>query len=117
MPQNLIPLSEGAQLTAYFRSEREKIINPLYEGQNILPICESFDIAAFQELLALTDCTGVRIYGGMNEKKEICFVICGIDRNNKDIFLPPGEGIPEERVIENGARCPLDCPAPSMLNS
>lgn len=116
MPQNLIPLSEGTQLTTYFQSERQKVINPKYEGQNILPVCETFDIAAFQALLALPDCTGVRIYGGMNEKQEICFVICGVDRNDKDLYLPPGDGIPEERVIDNGVRCPMNCPPSSVLN-
>lgn len=36
-------LEEGIQMTAFFREENNNVLDPVYQGKGILPICESFD--------------------------------------------------------------------------
>ena len=116
MSGNLITVSEGAAMTAIYRSKKEGILAP---GSNpkILPICESFGRAAFDSLLALDNCVGIRIYCAMDNNSNVKFVICGVDSNDEDVYMPGAEPSPNEKlVIEAGIRCPDTCPPESLLS-
>jgi hypothetical protein len=117
MEENLITLEEGAVMTALYRAEMENVIAPEYKDMGILPICESFDRTAFDSLLALGNCTGVRIYCGMDTNLQIKFVVCGVGENNEDVYIPASPGSQEFKVIDQGMRCPDICPPESELNS
>ena len=62
---NFISLAQATAMTTMYRKNMESILDPKYQGQDILPICETFDRGAFDALLAEADCTYIRVYLGM----------------------------------------------------
>ena len=121
MPNNhLISLDEAIDMTSLYRREMNTILATQYQGQNILPVCETFDKAAFDSLLAETGCTAVRIYYGMSDDLKVHAVIVGVNSNNEDILPSSVSMLTREDdplVLEEATRCPDDCPPSSSLNS
>ena len=64
-PQS-ISLDTAVEMTTRFRSEKEAILAPAYQGRDILCNSETFNRAAIDRLLALDGCEGLRIYYGMD---------------------------------------------------
>lgn len=117
MPNNLINLDEGIVMTTFFRQENNNVLDPAYQDKGILPTCETFDRALFDTLLGYPECTGIRIYSGMDADKKQRFIVVGINSNDEDIYITQEESPGELFVIENGQRCPIQCPPNSQLNS
>lgn len=119
MPAHFISVASAATMTARCRSEKEDILTTANRNNGIIPICETFSRSAIDAILSDTSCTKVRIYTAMNTDLKIRFVIVGVNEDDEDIFLSDTstseEPIPS--VIENGIRCPDDCPVSSSLNS
>ncbi|MCW3075126.1 MAG: hypothetical protein JWP69_2195 [Flaviaesturariibacter sp.] len=115
---HFISLSEASTMTALYRSEREAILNPAYQGQNVLPLSETFDRAAFDTVLAQEGCTALRIYYGMDEDSKVHGIIVGVNALNEDMVTVPSSlsAETEEEIIERGTRCPDICAEPSPLN-
>src|SRR4051812_45453160 len=99
MQSNLITLSEGISMTSMFRREQENILAENFKNAGILPICETFDRAAFDTLLSNPKCTGIRIYTGMNETFRVSYVIVGVTSDSKDLYIGGSEN--EGRVEIN----------------
>jgi hypothetical protein len=116
MAKNLINLTEGAEMTKLYQGKNETILDPKYRNIGTLPVCESFDREAFDMLLSLDNCKGIRIYCGMDSDLKVKMVICGVDENDRDLYLtvPNSE---DQMVIDSGIRCPTFCPPASVLNS
>lgn len=110
-------LNEAINMTALFKEESNKVLDPLYRDMGILPTCETFDRELFDTLLGYPDCTGIRIYSGMDADKKQRFIVVGVNANDEDIYITQEERPGELFVIENGVRCPDECPASSALNS
>lgn len=118
MPTHYMPVTTAAAMTSRLRSEKENILDTSSKNRGIIPICETFERSAFDALLALTDCTKIRIYTAMDNSNKIYFVICGVNRDDEDIYLTDTSSSTEvPSVIEAGYRCPVDCPPSSDLNS
>lgn len=83
-------------------------------GQATLPICETFDADQVRQLLD-NGATEIRIYMGMNAGNEMIAVLVGADSNGVDILPESNDDIEEGYLIENGKRCPTDCPPASEL--
>lgn len=109
-----IPLSEAVDMTKRFRQLRPVVVNPEFQDKDILATCETFDRAAFDRLLALNDCTRIRVYYGMTEDMKMHAIFVGVDSDGRDIL--PGEGS-EGLIMDQGDRCPTQCPPASALNS
>ncbi len=118
---HFISLATAVEMTAFYRTNRNMILKPEFQDLNILPICESFDREAFEQILSEAECRGVRIYYGMKDDKKVHAIIVGFKENGEDI-LPEAEGgstnvaEDEDKIIENGGRCPDICPPTSPLN-
>jgi hypothetical protein len=117
--KHLITLDDAKKMTKKFRDDKDKIVKDEYKGKHLVPNCESFDRAAFDELLQREDCKGVRIYYGMKpEDHKVHAIIVGFDEAGKDIL--PVEGIVMDGtngcIIQDGTACPNNCPPPSDLN-
>jgi hypothetical protein len=114
-----ISLSTAIEMTTLYRNQKEGILKPGYQGQNILPISESFDRNAFDSLLAQSGCEGLRIYYGMSEDFKIHAIIVGVNASGEDM-LPDTKWASDteagDEIIENGNRCPDLCPPASPLN-
>jgi hypothetical protein len=107
-----ISLQQAIDINSRFRANKENVLANAYKNQKILPVCESFDKSAINDLLAQSDCSGIRIYFSMGIDYKVKVTIVGFDSNEKDI-LPTNE----ELIVEEGKRCPDDCPPSSPLNS
>ena len=113
---NFIPLAEAITMTSTFRKQKELILNPIYQGKNILPICETFDRTLFDSILLQPGCAGIRLYFAMDNLLKIHAVMVGVNENNEDM-LPSNEMDNTIQIIEEGTRCPDNCPPSSSLNS
>ena len=109
-----IPLSTAAGMTSSYRTNKEALLVTAKQGLNILPICETFDRAAFDTLLAPTDCKSIRIYFGMDSDLKIHCVIVGVNADDEDM-LPNDSN--DYQIMDGGVRCPENCPPSSDLNS
>lgn len=110
----IISLTDAVGRTTDYRTYKEAILATNYRSQNILPLCETFDRDAFDDLLAQTGCEGVRIYFGMDSSKTVHAIIVGVNGDDEDMVDP--ESL-TNLIIEDGRRCPEDCPPASDLNS
>lgn len=117
---HFISLEKAKEMTALYNSEKNAVLKPEFQGQNILSVCETFDRSAFDTLLAETGCAGIRVYFGMTPALKVRAIIVGVDQDNKDI-LPPagsagggsassGDGV----IVEEGRPCPDFCPIPLL---
>jgi hypothetical protein len=112
MPHNhSISLQEAIDMTTRYRNEKDKIVKPEYT--NLLPICETFDKAAFEELVKEDGCLSVRCYLAMGPDMIVRMVFVGVDDRDNDI-LPPTAGA---AIMEVGTHCPPVCPVAGPLNS
>ena len=119
--RNFITPAQAKKLTRTFRHNRQRMVKDEFRGPKTLPLCETFDRAAFDALLAQPGCTSVRIYLGMDEGHEVKLVAVGVDEKGHDI-LPDAErtadfGVESGVIVEDGKRCPEDCPESSYLNT
>jgi hypothetical protein len=130
-----IPLDKAKKMTRFYRDHRGQNNIPGQLG-NIVPICETFDRAGFDALLAQPGCVGVRIYYGMDDVLGLHAIIVGVDAQNRDI-LPAAttsttsssstlstttttDGVTTEEtgiILDEGIRCPPTCPPPSDMNT
>jgi len=125
LPQHshVISLTQAKAMTATYRTNRETILLPQNQGKDILPLSETFNRGAFEQLLATPGCAGVRIYYGMDADLKLHAVIVSVNESNEDL-LPDSTtqstaGAADEPVIiDEGQRCPPICPEKkSDLNS
>ena len=111
MNNHEITLQQAVNMTTRYRANKPANV----------PVCETFDIAAVSQLAAVTGCTSMRIYYGMKENMEIDAILVAVNADGEDI-LPSQTGIAaaetgDPLILEDGYRCPPDCPPKSALNS
>ncbi|MBE7172813.1 MAG: hypothetical protein INR73_19715 [Williamsia sp.] len=121
-----IPLAKAKEMTLRYRQNRDAILKEEWAGQNLLAICETFSKESFNDFFTNDQCKGIRIYYGMNSDMLVHAIVVGVDDQNRDM-LPTGnmsllratagaEDEEEPPILEEGTRCPDDCPPPSDLN-
>lgn len=115
-----IPISDAADMTRKYREMKEKIVAPGFD-KDILANCETFDRSAFDTLLMQEGCKGIRLYYGMDGDNNVHAIFVGVDADNKDMLRRSTASLAmdmtDDEVMDNGARCPQDCPPASELNS
>jgi hypothetical protein len=110
-----ISLNDAKKMIRDFRTYREEVIAEPYKGQDILAYSETFDIDAVLSLIANPLCRKMRIHFGMDSEKKVHAILVAVDVDNNDI-LPIDPGIQTPMIVEDGQRCPDQCPTPSELN-
>jgi len=114
---NFISLEQAVAMTTLYRKEMNAILAPEYKGKDILPLCETFDRSSFDKLLSETDATYIRIYFGMGEDSKIRVIAVAADSKNIDILPAGGKVLNDDgSIVEDGIRCPTNCPPASPLN-
>jgi hypothetical protein len=115
-----ISLKQAVAMTTRFREHRKQFLSDGLDLQlpaNALPVAETFNKEAFSVFMKNPDCAGIRIYYGMSENLDVHAIIVGVDFENRDILPEIAETILEEiGILDDGARCPPDCPEDSPLN-
>lgn len=116
-----MPVAVAAEWTKTYQENRNVILKPEFQNKDVLSICETFNATAVQELLNLPGCTGFRIYYGMDEAGQVHAILCGANEKGEDLYLPSQSGYGlkdgEGDVLENGQKCPPECPPVSPLNT
>jgi len=112
MNNHIISLQDAIDMTTRYRANKP----------SNAPVCETFDIDAINQLVAVTGCTSLRIYYGMKENMDIDAILVAVNENGEDIL--PSESVNaslqssgDPLILEDGYRCPPDCPPKSPLNS
>ena len=109
------------QLTSNYEENKKKILKDEFQEETILPISETFDRAAFDQLLSQVGCVGIRIYYGMDEESNVKLVAVGVDKNGQDILTSTtaskkttNDETTDDAVfaLSDGLRCPPYCPPP-----
>jgi hypothetical protein len=114
-----ISLSEAVEMTARYRTNRETVLQTTYRNMAVLPICETFDKAAFDSLLATTGCSFVRIYYGMDASFKMHAIIVAADSAGNDLLPSASQTtvMNDYQILDRANRCPELCPPESALNS
>lgn len=94
-----ISLPDASTMTQRFR-------NTITPGATI---AEYFGADAINNILAQTDCVGIRVYYGLDSANVPNLVILGVDTNGDDLYF----GL----LAENGKKCPPSCATGNLLNS
>lgn len=121
---NTIGLDQAIKMTTLLRQHRDRITAPDIVGKPLIPVCETYDRAAFDKLLSDSACRKIRIYYGMNDDLQLRAVIVGVNEMDEDILPASGtnsaDGSKVEgddgTIIEDSITCPPICPKPSPLN-
>jgi len=112
---NVITLKQAIEMTTAFRKQIGGLAPKLP-----IPICETFERAAIDQILAQPGCVKIRIYAALNQNLEFRSIIVGVDANDKDM-LPSSTTalagtVGDNTISEDGITCPPYCPPPSDLN-
>ena len=112
-----ISLQQAIEMTSRYRKEKGVILRPEVD-KNVLPICESFNKTAFEELSRQPGCVGIRCYFGMDEKNNIKVLFVGVNDKDEDMLPPAGPQLAGggSSIADVGQRCPPICPPSSPLN-
>ena len=116
--EHLIPLERAIEMTRRYRENKDRVIADEFKKQDILPISETFNKEAFTSLFANPLCKAIRICYGMSEDLQTHAIIVGVNEEDQDML--PVEGLvgdTEDPLLENGIRCPPNCPTISDLNT
>ena len=116
---NFISLEQAVAMTTRYRNEMEAVLAPAYKGKDILPICETFDRSSFDALLAEQGAMFIRIYLGMGADSKIRVIAVAASEKGDDILPAAGKALADDgaSIVEDGIRCPTNCPAASPLNT
>ena len=110
----LITLEQAVEMTTRFRDEKEGILDTEYQNENILANSETFQRGVIDQVLEQSGCTGLRVYYGMDEELRVHAILVGVNSSNADILTLMENDQP--LIVEDGTRCPEDCPPTSDLN-
>ena len=110
MPANhQIEEREAHDMIARLKDMKSVIMCEEYKEADIIPLCETFNKEDLIDLLSQPGCDNLRIYLGMDTEDKIRLVLVGVDSNENDLLT-------NSIILENGKRCPTECPPPSPLN-
>jgi hypothetical protein len=110
-----ITLAQFLQMKQAYSDNKNTILLPPYQGNDVLCTSELFNVAAINAVTAVTGCAAVRIYYGMDANLFVHAMLVAVDKNGMDILPPaPGAQIAKDDtdppIIEEGQRCPPNCP-------
>ncbi len=81
-----ITLVQALIMVNRYRANRNSILKPEYQDQDILQISETLDRSAFDDLLAEPGCAKIRLYYGMDEKLQVYAIFVAADTDEYDIL-------------------------------
>jgi hypothetical protein len=111
---NLISLPEAIEMTTCYRENKDSILDPTV-SPSVLPICETFGVADLQAVIDQTGCEKIRVYFGMKAGKNISVLAVGVNSDDEDMISTVNRSY-TNIILDNGSRCPMDCPPKSDLN-
>ena len=119
-----ILLAKAKEMTLRYREHKDSILKDEWAGKNILPVCETFTKESFDSFFSNPQCKGIRLYYGMSNDMQVHAIIVGVDDQDRDMLPKDGSSLlragsdsdEDPPILEEGQRCPEECPPPSDLN-
>ena len=117
-PSHFISLEKAIEMTTHYRKNKHAVINPSHSGKEILALSDKFDRSVFDLLLSKPDCTGIRIYYGMDIDLKVHPIVVAVNAKDEDILPLSGTvtTLSGSDIGDDTLRCPPFCPPPSPLN-
>lgn len=132
-----IKIEDAAAYTKAFTAAKAELKRQLKDSSFLdrsfnLPASEMFNSDAIASMLNQKEASGIRIYLGLNEKREVCFVMVPVTKDGKDIQANllavdvlniPGiskamaDFTKDALAVERGVRCPHICDFTSVLSN
>jgi hypothetical protein len=116
---NFITVERAIEMTSLYRKQMDTILADDFKGQDVLVKSETFSREQVEKLFANPACKHLRVYYGMDQQRRVHALLVAVDANNEDIIttsLTEGNVLSQD-IIEEGDRCPPNCPPSSPLNS
>ena len=111
-----ITLAQFQAMKKAYADNKNSILQPPFQGDDILCISELFNIQPVKDLTAVDGCAGMRIWYGMDSDKKVHAMMVAVDQNGVDI-LPVDTSVKlavnsagKPPILEDGQRCPPLCP-------
>ena len=105
---NFITLEEAKAFRRNFKANRQKLPGT----SEAIPDSESFKREHIEQLLKQPGCTALRIHFGMDDRNNLKLMITASNEKQEDLLENTNES-----VLEDGVRCPPNCPPPSDLEN
>ncbi|MDQ3551365.1 MAG: hypothetical protein M3413_07540 [Bacteroidota bacterium] len=105
---NFISLEEAKALRSNFRRNRQKLPGTA----DAIPDSEIFSRDHIEKLLKQPGCTSLRIHFGMDDRDNLKLMITASNEKHEDLLEDKNAS-----VLEDGLRCPPNCPPQSDLDS
>jgi hypothetical protein len=105
---NFINLKEAKQLRRNFKNNRQRLPGTA----EAIPNSETFSRKDIEQLLEKPGCTSLRIHLGMDERNNLKLMITASNEKDEDILEDN-----DTSVLEDGLRCPPNCPPQSDLDN
>ncbi len=114
-PSHEISVDLAIEMTSRYREFKEQILAAGYQNDGTLALCETFSKTAIQNLIEGDECTGFRIYYGMDDALKVHALLVGVNAEGVDI-LPVNPNVPTSQLLEDGHRNPPANTPSSPLN-
>jgi hypothetical protein len=110
---HFISMATATEMIHRYADEKEKILKPEFQNENLLLTCETFDRDAFDALLAQDGCKKIRIYFGMTGRLQVRVIAFGVNEKDENMFPADITGTGDgNHIVEEGLPCPDFCPPP-----
>ncbi len=94
-------------MTNYFGTMRDSMLIPSLRGQNVLPISETFNLAAIDKILCQSNTVAFRAYLGMEPSThKVRLIFVGVNGEGEDIIQSGGTVTDNPAIEETGQRYP-----------
>lgn len=101
-----IPLQQALDMTNRYNQMHENILLPEFRGKKVMPLTETFNLKAIDEILCQPNTVAFRTYLGMDSGNKVRVIFVGVNPNGEDIIGSGGTITDNPRIAEAGNRFP-----------
>jgi len=81
-----LPVMDGLRMVDNFIANRETMLSQAFQGNNTLPVSETFNLKTIQDLICQYPAVGFRVYLGLDDNNQVRIILVGADSDGKDII-------------------------------
>lgn len=102
-----ISANQALAMTNHFTVMRDSMLIPALRGQNVLPVSETFNLAAIDKIICQPNTLAFRAYLGMDpQTKKMRLIFVGVNTGGEDIIKSGGSIRDNPAIAETGQRYP-----------
>lgn len=81
-----LPVMEGLTMIDNFIANRETMLAGAFQGNDTLPVSETFNLQTILNLITQPSAVGFRAYLGLDSTNKVRIILVGADSDGKDII-------------------------------